>query len=174
MYEAWLAMGIDCDGMIRIVKTNATIQFSNNVEKFVDTYRERVNALGCVTTNSWYDSRTSRQYTVSVTHPIGGPLLRRWENKLKFLEIILPHLVRKREIALEAIQLLKGNIAKLKEQDFFVLDYMKPDFYYSLQELVDAFGFENTRIYARLRKLEKWGNVRKRIGSDGLAYWTLA
>ncbi len=161
MHDAWLAMGIDCDGHIGFAgknKTNVVISFSNNVKSFVDVYYERIKANGCVATRSQYDGKTSRQYTIQVTLPRGGDAVAGLENRLKFLELITPHLIRKEEIAQRAMCVIKESLDR-RSETHFIYTVMDTHLAYTLEEVSKLAGISISAAYYNLTKGRREGKI---------------
>ena len=110
MYEEWLAMGIDCDGSIianeQLKRT--VVKFSSNYVEFAREFQRRctINDIQTGFREYFYKTYTSPHYIVNIggTHEKPNP-----ETRLKFLKLIMPYLVLKKEKALLAIKILETS-----------------------------------------------------------------
>ena len=161
MYEAWLAMGIDCDGCISIFgpkEDSVGISFSNTIERLATTFMARVEQLNCRTSTSHTPLHTGNvSYTVLISGTQADPGT---EDKLRFLKAILPHLVGKREKAERAIAILEGKL--LKKYEHNPLNFMAKNVLYSTQEIADAMSSTYNTIYERFAYLHRKGRVQKK------------
>ena len=109
--EMWVAACVDCDGHIGLYKSGVAITFSQNEDgvELVETYERRVNSLGIKTSRrlAQHSSYKTPQYSIAIT--CEGKLAS-WKNKLLFLQLIAPHLVRKRKRAKQGIQICKQKV----------------------------------------------------------------
>lgn len=156
----WMACAFDCEGSLTFSnETHSEITaFINKHKGMLSKFIDLLKKL-----NITYTRYPNTSPNIPATENIR--ILER-SNKIKFLELVLPHVISKREAALRAIDYYKALEAK--DPMNIILSKMEFNMYYTTPEISRLTGLSMDAVYRTLKRATKKGIITrldKRIGN---------